>query len=416
MNVSLFLAKRLRLKSEKSGRSRAAFAVPVYGVALSMVIMLLTLAIVRGFRNEITRKIIGFDGQVMISRLDGELTGQQPIEKSSQLEETIRSAAPEASISYTVSVAGMLKTDDNFAAVYFRGYEPEDSRWDFVRSIMAEGELPDYSLEDNRNTIIISRQTARELKLKQGDKIPVYFFSNGNLRMRNYLIGGIFDSNFDDYDRAFAFASTDALRSVAALDPNMADHIELSGLSRDRIARAALDIDRLLARQYAAMAITDAYVVRSVLETNALYFNWLDLLDTNVVVILTLMSAISIFTLISSLFILILERVNTIGTLKAIGATNSLIRRTFILMAAKIYVRGLIAGNVVGLGLIALQSITRLVKLNPESYYVSYVPVEISGGDILLLNAAAIAVGLLVMIVPSRIISRMQPSKILRFA
>ena len=416
MKTALFLARRMKLGADGSRRSRMAIVVPVIGVTLSIVIMLLTIAIISGFKNEITRKITGFDSQISISETTDAIVNEPVIERDSRLIDIIRQNVPGADVSLSLYQPAMLKTNDDFSALIFRSYD-DPAKWDFVRENIVEGQFPFDSpdTDEAENSIILSTTMASQMQLKVGDKINTCFFIDGKIRLRNYKVAALYNTNFGDYDRSIGYASPTSIRSLRGLRDNEASLIELSGLAPDRIDVNAANLRRALTSAYNLGEIEKIYSVSAITETGAIYFNWLSLLDTNVVVIIILMSAISIFTLISSLFILILERVSMIGSLKAIGAGDGLIRRTFILLASRIFIRGLVFGNIIGIGLIFIQRATHLVRLNPDSYYVSYVPAEISLWQILLLNAVALIVCFAVMIIPSHIISRMKPARIIHF-
>ncbi|MDE7135153.1 MAG: FtsX-like permease family protein, partial [Muribaculaceae bacterium] len=226
---------------------------------------------------------------------------------------------------------------------------------------------------------------------------------------------GIYCSNFGEYDDLMAFVSLSTLRKIWGIGSDESTRIEITGIPFEQIQPAARALQEALAQAYYARELPDYLRCRSVLETGALYFNWLNLLDTNVLVIIILMASISVFTLIASLFILILERINLIGTLKTLGATDGLIRRVFIILASKILIKGLVIGNILALAIIIVQSFTHVLPLDPEAYYISFVPMNISLLQVITVNVAAVIAGVLVMIIPSMVISRMSPAKTVRF-
>lgn len=417
MDTAFFIARKLRHKS--SGHSNngkhPSMGTSVVGIALSIAIMLLTIAVIGGFRNAISQKIEGFNSQITVTSTSNGVYNDAIMGKDSRLEEIIKSVAPEASISSALFLPGMLKNNTDFEAVTFRSYD-ENEKWDFVKENIIDGSFPfDVNNDEIDNSIIISKITANRLNLSIGDKINTCFFINEKIRLRNYVVAAIYDSGFADFDRIVAYSSPQSIRNLRGMENDEMSSLEISGIERDNIEETARELRTKISEAYNSGNIENNYIVSPITESAGQYFAWLDLLDTNVLVIIILMASISVFTLISSLFILILDRVNMIGTLKSLGASDSLIRKVFILLASRIFLRGLIFGNIAGLGLIWLQSTTKFIHLNPEAYYVSYVPVDISFFTIVLLNIVAIFVCVLVMILPSQIISRMKPSKIIKF-
>ena len=402
MRVDLYIARRLRLGDGKSNRTRTSIRISTAGVVLSVVIMLITIAITSGFKHEIINKLVGFDAQLTVQAQAPDIVSAQPlIEDVAQVESVIKSALPGAVVGECVKMPAMLKTDSDFVAVVFRGYGGEGHAG-FINGNIVDGAVPENG--DAPNSIIISSVVAGQLGLNVGDKINTCFFVADKMRIRNFEIAAIYDSGFGEYDKVVAYAPLPVLRKLAGIPDGCAAALEVTGLEFEEIAQACYS------HQLAQYLDVD-----SVIRTGAVYFNWLSLLDTNVVVILVLMTAISSFTLIASLIILILERVSMIGTLKMLGATNSMIRRVFILLDLKVLVKGLVVGNVVALALILLQQQFHLLPLDPESYYISFVPAKITIWQVLALNAAAIVIATAVMALPSMIISRLKPASILRY-
>ena len=386
--------------------------------------MLLTLAIVRGFKQQITEKIVGFDAQISIVAHDSSYENELPITLTPTLHDMLRQAVPAARIDASIAQPAMLKTNDHFAAVVFRCYG-DSKDWSFISDNIVEGNLPDYTSsaatsdasgnDSIKNAIVISKTIADELQLSVGEKIPTIFIVDNRMRMRNFVVAAIYESHISDYDKTVAFAPISTLRSLLGLAPNQSTRLEISGLSLDDVPEAQMEVHYALSNAYYIGETETILHAQSVLQTGAIYFNWLELLDANVVVIIQLMSAISIFTLVASLFILILERVNLIGTLKTLGSANVSVRKIFIYVAARILLRGLLIGNAIGLAIIVIQYYTHILPLDPESYYISFVPVSITIWQVLTLNIVAVVSAMAVMIIPSMVITRMQPARILRF-
>ena len=396
MSLSGYISKRLSLRDGDRRKWPPAIVVAVAGIAVSFTVMMLSIAVVKGFKSEIKRKIMGFDAQVAVMPLagyygDGSATLRFDGVMETAVEESVREVAgndKRFNLSLSASQPGILKTDDDFSGVVFRGYGDGHS-WEFERSVLTEGELPDST--DSKG-IAISELMASKLGLAVGDRVDAYFITDGNIRPRRFDVRGIYCSNFGEYDNAVAFAPYGVLARLGKFASGEGSRLEINGLDEKEISAVA---DRL--------------------QSRLIYFNWLDLLDTNVVVILILMGFVSGFTLISCVIILILQRVRMIGILKALGAGNRLIRGVFVRLGIRVTAAGLLIGNFVSFLLILLERSTHILPLDPDAYYLSYVPVETSPADWVLLNAGVVAVAFLIMLVPTGIAGRVSPVKTLRF-
>lgn len=398
--------------------------IAVTGIALAMTVMMLSVAVIKGFKNEIRAKVTGFESQLTLTATsedaggdaDNDMTTEaEPIELTTELRKIISSVVSGAEMTPTIIRPGVLKTPGSFAGIVLKAYEGGLSLR-FIADHVTQGTMPDFAADSTSNDIVISRLTADRLGLAPGDKADAYFFAQDAMKARRLRIAAVYDTHFDDYDGTYAFASPAMLRRLDRMGAAQATRIDINGLTSDgAIEPAARSLQTSLLDAYYNGRVTQVYRVDNVHRRGALYFNWLALLDTNVIVILALMGAVAGFTLISSLFIIILDRVRMIGILKALGATNAMIRHTFIIVAERIVVRGLIIGNLLGLGLIALQAMTHFIPLDAETYYLSYVPVEISWTDVALLNLGVIVAAALVLILPSHIVATISPSRSIRF-
>lgn len=413
MRIDLYIARRLRLDNGNGNRTKTSIRISTAGVVLSVVIMLITMAITSGFKHEIVNRLVGFDAQLTVQAQAIDVVSAQPaVSDAAAVGEIVRETLPGAVTGESIRMPAMLKTDDDFAAVVFRGYSGT-THSEFIKHNIVEGSIPED--DTAANSIVISSNVAGSLGLAVGDKVNTCFFAEDKMRLRNFEISGIYDSGFGEYDKLVAYAPLPVLRKIAGLRDGEVMALEVTGLEMDAIVDAQLSLQESLARAYYGGRITQYLETDSILRTGAVYFNWLSLLDTNVVVILVLMTVISSFTLIASLIIIILERVNMIGTLKMFGATDSMLRRVFIMLDLKVLVKGLVVGNLIALVMILLQDQTHMLPLDADSYYIPFVPVKISLWQVLALNGGAIVVATAVMIIPSMIISRMKPAAILRY-
>lgn len=414
ISVEWFLARRLRMNP--AGRSVSpGVVVAVAGIALSFIVMLAAVAIVTGFKREITGRVTGFEQQITISpdagygpeRVNG------GIRMTDSLIRIITSYLPDAHISISIDQPAVLKTDSDFQGIVLRGYSPGAADSAFIASQLIAGVMP--SQADSINPLVISSHTASALRLNPGDRLYAHFFIGGNLLTRRLTVTGIYDTHFSEYDRLRAFTSLPLLQKLNKVDSITGTAIELNGLRSEDIEDATVDLRVSLSEYGTSLPSPEFFRVDNVYTTGAVYFNWLELLDTNVIVILILMACVSGFTLISSLLIIILERVRTIGLLKALGAPDILIRRVFILMAGRIVALGLLAGNIIGLTVLLLQQHYHILPLDPESYYLNFVPVHLTLPFTLGLNAAVALLSFLLLIIPSHMISTLSPSETMRY-
>lgn len=416
MRLELFISRRLRFKRDEARSTSPSIYIATTGIALALIIMMLSVCIVLGFKHEIRDKVMGFDSHITVNPTDGYGDGIDGtlINLSDTLLSVIASVEPAAKISLTLDQPGMLKTDTDFKGIIMRGIA-SDGNWDFVKSNLSAGEIPDYSDLRNKNKVIISQSTASALGIGLSDKINAYFFHNNNIKTRRLEIAGIYDTRFSDYDNIYLFAPIALTQSINDVPDTYGTSVNIRIDDTDRIDTSSYALQEALAKACYENRLDKLYTIDNVNRTGMLYFNWLELLDTNVVVILLLMAAVSGFTLISCLFILILERVNMIGILKAIGAADSQISRIFICLAQRLVATGLIIGNIIGIGFILLQSRFRLIALDAEAYYLDYVPIEINWWYIILLNFGIIIASYTMLLLPARLISKISPASAIRY-
>lgn len=412
MNFPLFIARRLSLNS--GGRKSApAVKVAVIAVALSVGVMLASIAIVRGFKHEITEKVTGFNSDLTLYVVASEnndspnvlsltptikeILGEQPYIKSYSLEST---------------VPAIFKTPTDFKGIYFKGYgEGYDTT--FLTSNLEEGRLPRILEHDNKE-IVISRMAANQLGLHAGDSIDTYFISN-DVRVRRLKISGIFNSHFDNYDDVFVYGPTEILYSVAPIGKGEGTSIKVK---TDDFRQLRQYSDALSQRLIQARLDEEIYRdirVDNALDAGAPYFSWLSLLDTNVAVILILMTIVAAITLIGGMLIIILDKLRFIGLMKSLGASNATVSRIFLLLAVKIAIWGLLAGNVFMLALLYLQDRTHILRLDPDTYYIDFVPVRLAWTDVAWLNLGVLAVMFLILILPSRYVARISPARTMRY-
>lgn len=405
MYLPLLIARRLHLRERGERGTATGMTVGICGVALAFVIMLLAIAIVTGFKHEIVAKVAGINSDIVLYNPEG------AIELTPELQEVITSALPDAHVDVVVQLTGILKTPEQFQGLTFTGIAaPYDTT--FLASVTEAGTVAPVLDADGR-AMAISRATAEALDLDLGDKVDAYFVMDEQIRPRRYQVCAIFNTHFGAYDRLTAIAPRGSLPGVGGAEAGTA--VEINGIPSGEVGGAADSLYGALLAAYSSGHIGEMPMMTDIRRTGELYFNWLSLLDTNVVVILILMGVVAGFTLVSSLFVIILRKVRLIGVLKALGATDTMIGNTFIIVALRIVGWGLLLGNIIGLTLLWIQATWHPLRLAPENYYLDYVPVVLDPIALLALNAGVAVMALLVIVAPSRLVVTVSPASTMRY-
>lgn len=411
--METFIARRL-YKSEQGSRnvSRPAVFIAQLGVALGLAVMLVTIAVSFGFKHEVRDKAVGFSSHLHISNYESAQSYEAlPVAADSALWHTLTAMPGVSHVQRYATKAGVFRTDDDFMGYVLKGVG-EDYDLSFYAQYLQEGELPQFSDSVASGKILISREIASKLQLGVGDRVDSYFLQ-GNMRARRYTVAGIYQTGFSEYDRVFALTDLKAVQALNRWEPDQVTGVEVMLTGFDEVEPTNWELGSLLDRTQDSYG--EQYFVQSVTDLNPGLFAWLDVLDMNVLLILVLMVGVAAFTMISGLLILIIERTQFIGVLKALGASNGMVRKTFLYLAMLIIGKGMLWGNVVGLALCALQKFTRLVTLNPQDYYLDCVPIEFNWPLIVTVNVVMFVLSVLILIVPSHLISRIYPTKAMRF-
>ncbi len=410
-----WFSRRLRLRRGVPSSTSTGVIIAVAGVALALMVMELSLAIAIGFKSEIRRKVLGFTAPVSVTAPYDLITGPTgaTFTPTDTLMRIINSVLPEGTRAVaTVTRQAIIKTDSDFAAVemvaHDTGHDPT-----FERGNITAGVLPQWSDDAQRDSIVVSEHLATRLGLHIGDRPFLYFFTDGEVKTRRAIIAGLYNSNFTDYDASIAYAPARMLSRLGTREEISAIGIE--GIEDNEIDAFTAMLQSHMVNEYRAGNISTLHPVTNVHQTGALYFNWLDLLDTNVVVIFALMLSVAALTLISSLFIVILDRVSTIGVLRALGVTRKSVGSIFLNVAMRLVGTGMAVGNILGLGLSLLQAKTHLLPLDPEMYYLDYVPIQINWWAMLALNIGTAIAAWLILILPARLASRIDPASTMRY-
>ena len=408
MSVPFFIAKRIYKDDDnKKSVSRPAIAIATTGVAIGIAVMIISVCIVLGFKHTIRDKAIGFGGHINVGNFVSMHGGNiEPICMSDSMIKAIKAIEGVKDVGRYAQKEGILKTDNDFLGVVFKGIASEYDTT-FIHNNMVEGAIPHFTDSASSNSIIISKTMADLLRLKAGDKVFAYFI-NENVRVRRFTIAGIYRTNLTQYDKTICFTDLYTTVKLNGWQHDQADGAEVIVNDYNQINDIAERFVSNINRRTDHYGQT--YSSATIQEINPQIFSWLDLLDLNVWIILALMLCVAGFTMISGLLIIILERTNMIGLLKSIGSRNSQIRKTFLWFATFIIGRGLVIGNIIGIGLMILQKTTGLIRLDASIYYVDIVPVEINIPAIAAINILTLALCLLALITPSFLVSHIHPA------
>ena len=414
MHFPLFIAKRLYSEQgDKRKVSRPAIHIATAGVAIGLAVMIISVCAVLGFKHTIRDKVIGFGSHIQVADfLTLQQMEQYPIVIDDSMIDVLKHIPDVAHVQRFAMKEGILKTDSDFLGVAFKGVGPEfDST--FIHNNMVEGSIPPFSDSVSHNQILVSQLMADKLHLKLGQRIFAYFFDNNGVRTRRFTIAGIYQTNLKKYDETIVFTDLYTAVKLNGWESDQASGAELSVNNFD-------NLDMVESRVISKVKGTvdhygETYSSATIKELNPQIFQWLDLMDLNVWIILALMLIVAGVTMISGLLIIILERTSMIGILKALGARNKTIRHTFMWFAVFIIGKGMLIGNVLSLGLLALQQAFGIIKLDAQTYYVSTVPVEINALYIVALNVATLLISVFMLVAPSYLISHIHPAKSMRY-
>ncbi len=414
MHFPLFIAKRLYSEQgDKRKVSRPAIHIATAGVAIGLAVMIISVCVVLGFKHTIRDKVIGFGSHIQVADfLTLQQMEQYPIVIDDSMIDVLKHIPDVAHVQRFAMKEGILKTDSDFLGVAFKGVGPDfDST--FIHNNMVEGSIPHFSDSVSHNQILVSQLMADKLHLKSGQRIFAYFFDNNGVRTRRFTIAGIYQTNLKKYDETIVFTDLYTAVKLNGWESDQASGAELSVNNFD-------NLDMVESRVISKVKGTvdhygETYSSATIKELNPQIFQWLDLMDLNVWIILALMLIVAGVTMISGLLIIILERTSMIGILKALGARNKTIRHTFMWFAVFIIGKGMLIGNVLSLGLLALQQAFGVIKLDAQTYYVSTVPVEINALYIVALNVATLLISVFMLVAPSYLISHIHPAKSMRY-
>ena len=405
MNAATFISKRI-FSLSKENLSSTVMRIAVASVALGIAIMLISIAVVVGFKNQIKDKVIGFVAPIHIQALNQ----NESIEETPFLFDSVLSARLDkpfiTEMHKTADKAGIIKTDEEIQAVVLKGVD-QDYNWSYISSYIINGKVPQYVENERSNDVVISNIIAHKMKLNVGDPVRIWFVDpEMKARGRKFTVVGIYETGLQECDERYLYCDLNQIRRLNGWDNGEIGHLEIWVDNQELI-------DDYNNQIY--YSIPTNLVSYTAMESYPNIFDWLELQDMNVVIIIALMLLVAGITIISMLLIIILERTSTIGLLKAMGASNGLIRRIFLKRSFRILLIGMIIGNIIGIGLCLVQQHYNIIALSPESYYLSAVPIELNIWYILALNVGTMILWILMLLLPTMLINNVRPSKSIRF-
>ena len=413
MNLPLFIARRIFGQEGQHDVSIPAIRIATIGVAIGLAVMIITVSVVLGFKHTIRDKVVGFGSHIRIESFMAQQTASPiPVCISDTLYRQL-TALPEISHVERYTMAqGILKTDADFLGVAFKGVGA-DYDLHFLQQHLKAGKIPQFSTDKSSYQLVISGAMADKLQLKVNDRVYAYFIGQDNVRARKFTIVGIYETNLNQFDQLLCFTDYSIPQKLNGWEKDQCSGAELLVRDFEQLERTAKKVQLMV--NHDSDRYGETFTSQTIQESYPQIFTWLDLLDINVWIILALMVCVAGFTMISGLLIIILERTQMIGLLKALGARNQTVRHTFLWFAAFIISQGLLLGNVIGIGLVLLQQYTGFISLDPSSYYVDTAPMELNIPVLLALNVATLIICIFVLIAPSFLISHISPARSMRY-
>lgn len=410
MKLEYFIAKRIvRTKKQKSSVSAPIIKIAITAIALGMIMMLISVATGLGLKYKIRDKISAFSGNIIITHYDSNVTDVtlKPLELNQKFYPTFKEVEGIDKVQVYASKAGIIRTDTAFEGIVYKGV---DSLYDLkqIEEYLIEGRLPKFGKQMG-NEILLSEYLANRLQFSLGDKVTTYFMKEwGNQlpNIRQFEIVGIYNSGLQQFDENVVIGDLKHVQRLNRWTENQVGGFELFVNDFDKIEEIGEQVYLELPSTIDSKTIIDKY---------AAIFNWIDMFDFNITIIIVIMISVASINMIVALLVLILERTQMIGILKALGASNWKIRKIFLYQAFYLIFKGLLYGNVIGLGMLYLQKYTGFIKLDPSAYYVREAPVLIRFSDVLLLNIGVILIAMLVLLIPSYLITKISPVKAIRY-
>jgi len=413
MSWEFFTAKKIIFQRVNQTRiSRPIINIAVVGIALGMAVMILSVAIVTGFKDTIRHKVVGFGAHIEIANYDANNSYENiPISKNQSFYPSLQQLPEIKHIQVFATKAGIIKTAKDFQGIVLKGVD-KDYDWSFMKKNLVVGNVLKINDFEKNNGVLVSKKIADLLNLKLGDKLVIYFIEDPP-RIRKFIIKGIYNTGLEEFDKLFAFVDIKHIQKLNNWTKNQVGGFEVTVNNFNHLDEAYKKV--FLAAGNKFLPNGGKLKVQTILDKYPYIFDWIALFNTNVYVIIILLLMVAGINMSSGILILILERTTLIGTLKALGATSGSVAKIFLQVGSIMVGKGLLYGNVLGIILCYVQQYFKIVKLDPASYYVSYVPIHLNFYHVLLLNAGSMVFISLVLILPTLIIARIKPAKAIKF-
>jgi len=413
VNTEIFIARKLIFsKDNRKSISRSILNIAIFGISLGLAVMIVAMAVVTGFKNEITRKVVGFASHIQILNFDSNISYEtQPINSDQEFLSTLREDPSIVSVQVFATKAGIIKTKSDIQGVVLKGVGPAYD-WGFLKDYMKEGEILSFTDSARSNDVLLSRYIASLLKLNLNDDFLMYFIQDPP-RMRRFTVAGIFETSLEEFDKVFIFGDIRHIQKLNDWSEEQISGFEVNITKFSELERQTYNVMNKVGFGFEEDG--SRLKVANIHDKYPQIFDWLNLQDMNVLIILILMLVVAGFNMVSGLLILILDRTNMIGILKALGSPNVSIRKIFMYQSGFLIIRGLFWGNIIGIGICLLQKYTGIMELDQSSYYLNTVPVNLNVLHILVLNLGTSLAIIGMLILPSMIISRISPARAIRF-
>ncbi len=417
MNLEYFIAKRLtNAKDHKSSISAPIIKIAITAIAIGMIMMIVSIATGTGLQQKIRQKVAAFNGHILISNFDDNQSqvSLSPISTNQDFYPKFTSVEGIQHIQAVASKAGIIRTEKAFEGIVFKGVGKE-YRWENLSEYLVQGRIPNLKAELNPE-ILISEYLANRLQLNLGDKCNTFFMKEGENKLPNlrvFKIVGIYNSGFQEFDATYIIGDIRHIQRINKWKPTEVGAFEVFINDFDKIEEKGAEVYNNSQNKTDASKTLDT---QTIVQKYYYIFEWLKLFDFNIIVILVIMIVVSTINMVVALLVLVLERTQMVGILKSLGANNWSVRKIFLYNAAHLILKGLFWGNFIGIGLLLIQKYTGIIELPPENYYVNQAPVNINLGTILLLNLGTITICLLVLLIPSYIITKISPVKAIKFS
>lgn len=413
MNFPYFIAQRLiRGRRKGTSFSRPINVIAIAGIALGLAVMILAVAILTGFKKQIREKVVGFGSHIQVMNFDSNISYEtNPISQDQEFTAKIREIPGVKHMQVFATKAGIIKTDQDIQGVVLKGVG-SDYDWSYFSSCIVDGTVFTVTDTGRTNQVIISKKLSEMLKLRKGDSFATYFVQDPP-RSRKFTISGIYETSLEEFDKIYIFCDIGHIKRLNGWDDSQVSGFEIFIDDFDKMDLLTEKVRNAIG--YRLSEGDEKFRVTNIGSRYPQIFDWLNFQDVNVIIIIVLMLVVAGFNMISGLLILILEKTNMIGVLKALGSEDKTIRRVFLYQASYLIGKGLLWGNIAGIGLAMIQLHTGLITLDPSSYYIKTVPVNLDIMHIILLNAGTMAAIILMLLVPSQLISRITPVKAIRY-